>query len=59
MAFMGSCLAGAMASSHAFFILRVSSSAGVGGLRADTGAVLSFLSFCGVCQLCWQEFGRV
>ena len=33
-AFMGSCFAGAIASSQAFFILRVSSSAGVGGFLA-------------------------
>jgi hypothetical protein len=31
---MGSCLAGAMATSHAFFILSVSISSAVGGLRA-------------------------
>lgn len=31
---MGSCLAGAMATSHAFFILSVSISSGVGALRA-------------------------
>ena len=30
-AFMGSCFAGAMATSHAFFILSVSISSGVGG----------------------------
>lgn len=33
MAFMGSCLAGAMATSHAFFILSVSISSGVGCFR--------------------------
>lgn len=32
-AFIGSCLAGAMATSHAFFILSVSISSGVGGTR--------------------------
>ena len=30
---MGSCLAGAMATSHAFFILSTSISSGVGGTR--------------------------
>jgi hypothetical protein len=33
-AFMGSCLAGAMATSQAFFIFSVSISSGVGGWRA-------------------------
>ena len=33
MAFMGSCFAGAMASSHAFFSFRVSISSGVGAFR--------------------------
>ena len=37
MAFMGSCFAGAMASSQDFLIFRVSVSAVVGGLRAVMG----------------------
>jgi hypothetical protein len=35
MAFMGSCLTGAMATSHAFFILSVSISSELGALRTD------------------------
>jgi hypothetical protein len=35
MAFMGSCFTGAMATSHAFFILSVSISSDVGAFRAD------------------------
>lgn len=38
-AFIGSCLAGAMASSHAFLSLSLSISSGVGGLRAGVVAV--------------------
>lgn len=37
MAFIGNCLAGAMAISHDFLILSVSVSAVVGGLRASEG----------------------
>lgn len=36
-AFMGSCFAGARASSHDFLIFKVSVSAVVGGLRAREG----------------------
>jgi hypothetical protein len=46
MAFMGSCLAGAMASSQAFFSLSVSISSVVGALRDEMASFLVLLRYC-------------